>query len=218
MKRERAARSAANPSAKPPAGAESNARRTRHAPHKVRIIGGRWKRTPIVVPDLPGLRPTPDRVRETVFNWLVFLRPDFGRLRVLDLFAGTGVLGFEAASRGAAHVTLVERAAPLLAQMRALRERLRADPVDIRAGDVLAVAARLPAASFDLVFVDPPYESGLHAPALAAARRLLAAGGLVYTESDSALDVGAAGFEPVRSDRAGRVVYWLLRARGESLD
>jgi 16S rRNA (guanine(966)-N(2))-methyltransferase RsmD len=185
------------------------------APHRVRIIGGHWKRTPIAVLDVPGLRPTPDRVRETVFNWIAHLRPDLSNVRGLDLFTGTGALGFELASRGAARVVLVERAPALLAQLRGLHDKLQARQVEIVAGDALTVAAGFPAASFDLVFVDPPYGSGMLDPALAAARRLLAPGGLIYGEDDAPLDparVSAAGLTVVRASRAGAVCFHLFRA------
>jgi len=187
-----------------------------HAPHRVRIIGGVWKRTPIPVADAPGLRPTPDRVRETLFNWIAHLRPDLAALRGLDLFAGTGALGFELASRGAAHVTLVERDPKLAAALRALRDRLGATQIDIAAGDALATAARLADRSFDVVFIDPPYDSGLLVPALDAVRRLLAPNGLVYAESDAPIDAALAaahGYELVRADRAGRVCFHLLRPK-----
>lgn len=184
------------------------------APHALRIIGGAYKRTKIPLADVPGLRPTPDRVRETLFNWIAHLRPDLSAVRGLDLFAGSGALGFELASRGAARVTLVERDARLLESLRALRERLHATNVDIVAGDALAVARGWGEASFDLILLDPPFDAGLTAPVLVAARRLLAAGGLVYFESAAPLtgtQAGAAGFEIVRAGRAGRVHFHLLR-------
>lgn len=186
------------------------------APHRVRIIGGAWKRTPIPVADAPGLRPTPDRVRETLFNWIAHLRPDLAALRGLDLFAGTGALGFELASRGAAHVTLVERDPKLAARLRALRDRLGATQIEIVAGDALAVAAQLADSSFDFVFVDPPYDAGLLAPALDAVRRVLAPEGLAYAESDAPIDAAQAaahGYELVRADRAGHVHFHLLRRK-----
>lgn len=186
------------------------------APHAVRIIGGAWKRTPIAVADARGLRPTPDRVRETLFNWIAHLRPDLAALRGLDLFAGTGVLGFELASRGAAHVTLVEREPKLVARLRALRDRLEATQVDIVAGGALAVAARLPEGGFDVVFLDPPYDAGLLAPALDAVRRVLAPKGLVYAESNAPIDApqaAAHGYELVRADRAGQVHFHLLQRK-----
>jgi 16S rRNA (guanine(966)-N(2))-methyltransferase RsmD len=186
------------------------------APQQVRIVGGRWKRTPLPVALVDGLRPTPDRVRETVFNWLAHLRPDLQSVRGLDLFAGTGALGFELASRGAATVVLVESHPRALERLRMTQARLAATQVQIVAGDALAQAARWPAASFDLVFLDPPFASSLQAPALAAARRLLADGGLVYLETPQPLTpaaADAAGLEIVRSGRAGRVAFHLLRQR-----
>lgn len=199
-----------------PRAAIRDPRRHGRAPRRLRIIGGAWKRTPIAVADAPGLRPTPDRVRETLFNWIAHLKPDLTALRGLDLFAGTGALGFELASRGAAHVTLVERDPKLAAGLRALRARLGATQVEIVAGDALAVAARLADRSFDLVFVDPPYDAGLLAPALDAVPRLLAPAGLVYAESDAPIDAAQAaahGYELVRADRAGRVCFHLLRRK-----
>jgi 16S rRNA (guanine966-N2)-methyltransferase len=186
------------------------------APQQVRIIGGTWRRTPIPVADVPGLRPSPDRVRETLFNWLAHLRPDAQALRGLDLFAGTGALGFELASRGAAHVVLVERQPQLLQQLRTLQGKLEARQVEIVAGNALAVAASLPHASFDIVFLDPPFGAGLLWPAIAAARPLLAAGGLIYAESDAliaAVDAAAHGLALLRSARAGRVCFHLLQPR-----
>jgi 16S rRNA (guanine966-N2)-methyltransferase len=186
------------------------------APQQVRIIGGAWRRTPIPVADLPGLRPSPDRVRETLFNWLAHLRPEMDRLRGLDLFAGTGALGFELASRGAARVVLVERQPQLVQQLRDLQAKLDASQVEIIAGDALAVAGSLPRASFDIVLLDPPFGSGLLWPAIEAACALLAPGGFVYAETDALIaDAEAAGhgLEVVRSARAGRVCFHLLQLR-----
>lgn len=186
------------------------------APHKVRIIGGRFKRTPLPVADVPGLRPTPDRVRETLFNWLAHLRPDLSTLRGLDLFAGTGALGFELASRGAAQVTLIEREPRLVAQLRALRDKLEAASVQIVQGDALQVVRSLPVASLDLVFIDPPYDTALQAPALAAVAPLLAEGALLYVEADKALPaelLAAQQLSVVRELRAGKVHAHLLQRR-----
>ena len=177
------------------------------APHRVRIIGGRFKRTPLPVADLPGLRPTPDRVRETLFNWLAHLRPEPTTLRGLDLFAGTGALGLELASRGAAAVTLVERAPALVAQLRALIAKLSASQVQVMAADAFAAAARLPYGAFDIVFIDPPFDAGLHERALLAVRPLLAADALVYVESGAPMVEAAArvGLVSVRAMTAGQV-------------
>jgi 16S rRNA (guanine(966)-N(2))-methyltransferase RsmD len=184
------------------------------APHRVRIIGGKWRRTPLDVPDIPGLRPTPDRVRETLFNWIGHLMPDLAHVKAIDLFAGTGALGFELASRGAEAVILVETHPVALRQLQATLERLDADRVEIVAGDAFAVASRQASASFDLVFLDPPFDSGLGGPGLTAARRLVSAQGLVYYEAGSALtreQAIALDFDIVRDGRAGRVAFHLLR-------
>jgi 16S rRNA (guanine(966)-N(2))-methyltransferase RsmD len=179
----------------------------------VRLIGGAWKRTPLQVGNVPGLRPTPDRVRQTVFDWLAHLRPEVAALRGLDLYAGTGALGLELASRGAARVLLVERDATLVAALRAVVEKLRAATVDVLAGDALAVAAQLPAGGFDVVFIDPPFDAGQTGPALQAAGRLLAPGGMIYLEAATPLDAAQAGpldLRIVRAARAGRVHFHLL--------
>src|SRR3954465_3725451 len=107
----------------------------RSPPHEVRIIGGHWKRTRLDVPDRPGLRPTPDRVRETLFNWL---GQDLTGWRCIDAYAGSGALGFEAASRGGASVLLIERAPRLVRSLRASRERLGAGAVSVEPADALA--------------------------------------------------------------------------------
>ncbi len=180
----------------------------------MRIVGGSWKRTLLPVPDVPGLRPTPDRVRETAFNWLQHLRPDITALQGLDLFAGTGALGFELASRGARRVTLVEMHPRALEALRATQARLDAVQVEIIAGDALSVAAGLPAGSFDVVFLDPPFDARLQAPALDAARRLLAIDGLIYLEAPAPLppeQAQQAGLEVIRQAGAGQVAFHLLR-------
>jgi 16S rRNA (guanine966-N2)-methyltransferase len=192
------------------------AARLARAPQQVRIIGGAWRRTPIPVADVPGLRPSPDRVRETLFNWLAHLRPDAQRLRGLDLFAGTGALGFEFASRGAARVVLVERHPQLLQSLRELQARLGATQVEIVAGEALAVAAGLPRSGFDVVFLDPPFGAGLLWPATDAVRPLLTGDGLIYAETDALIspaEAAAHGFDIVRSSRAGRVGFHLLQLR-----
>lgn len=185
----------------------------RAAPGEVRIIGGQWKRTRLPVAGTEGLRPTPDRVRETLFNWL---GQDLAGWRCLDAFAGTGALGFEAASRGAAAVQLVESEPSLVAQLERLRERLQASGVRVQRGDgVLALRQSAPA-SLDAVFLDPPFGSALFAPALEAAARALAPQGFIYLEaperwSDAALD--ALGLVLHRHLRAGAVHAHLLQKK-----
>lgn len=153
-------------------------------PGRVRIVGGRWRGTRLDVPDVAGLRPTSDRVRETLFNWL---QPVLPGARVLDLFAGTGALGLEAVSRGAAGALLVERDAALAAALSATAARLAGgDAVEVRRGDAVTAAAALPPGSIDIAFVDPPFAHDLWAPALAALEPALAADAWLYLESPSA--------------------------------
>ncbi len=151
--------------------------------HEIRIIGGQWKRTRLKVPDRPGLRPTPDRVRETLFNWL---GQDLTGWRCVDAFAGTGALGFEAASRGATWVALAETDAMLVGQLQATRERLGAAAVQVQRGDGLMALARVAPGSLELVLLDPPFDSDLFDKALAAAALAVAPGGYVYLEAPQA--------------------------------
>jgi 16S rRNA (guanine966-N2)-methyltransferase len=185
------------------------ARRT--LPNQVRIIGGLWKRTPLPVADRPGLRPTPDRVRETLFNWLGH---DLAGWRCVDAFAGTGALGLEAASRGASDVLLVEAEGALVEQLRAIVAKLEATNVRIQRGNALGVLATLPPASVDVVFLDPPFESDLFDKALAAARPLLRQEGFVYLEAPTAWEGEALARHRLalaRHLKAGAVHGHLLR-------
>lgn len=154
------------------------------AAHEVRIIGGQWKRTKLPVADRPGLRPTPDRVRETLFNWL---GQDLSGWEVVDAFAGTGVLGLEAASRGAARVLLVEQEAAQVDALRAITQRLTgAEAVKVERGNAISVLQRLSPGSCDLVLLDPPFDAGLYDKALAAAAPALRPEGWLYLESPAA--------------------------------
>ena len=180
-------------------------------PREVRVIGGLWKRSKLPVADRPGLRPTPDRVRETLFNWL---GQSLDGWHCVDAFAGSGALGFEAASRGAADVALVERDAALVESLRATRQRLQAEAVRVERADALQWLARAAAGSVDLVFLDPPFDSVLLAPALAAAARIVRAGGFVYVEGPrqvGADEAAGLGLDPWRAGRAGAVHFGLLR-------
>lgn len=123
---------------------------------QVRIISGQWRGSKLPVESYPGLRPTSDRVRETVFNWL---QSKIAGKRVLDCFAGTGALGFEAASRGAAEVVLLEKVTALAKSLQETAVRLKADSVSIEVGDSFAWLKRSATAKFDLVFIDPPFGS-----------------------------------------------------------
>lgn len=179
-------------------------------PGEIRIVGGHYKRTKIPVPNREGLRPTPDRVRETLFNWL---GQDLTGWRCADVFAGTGALGFEAASRGAADVLLCEQDAALMAPLQALKTRLKADMVRIERGDGLSALRRLSAGSMQLVLLDPPFESSVFEPALKAAAQALAQAGLVYLEAPRAWaneELLPLGLQVYRSGKAGAVYFHLL--------
>jgi 16S rRNA (guanine966-N2)-methyltransferase len=192
--------------------------------HQVRIIGGQWKRTPLPVPAAEGLRPTPDRVRETVFNWLGHLIDgDWARLRCLDLFAGSGALGFEAASRGAGQVLMVEYHTPAARQLDATKTKLRAAQVQILRADAQGAAEKLAlgGSTFDLIFLDPPYRQDWLGKIVPVCERLMAAGGLLYLEAEQALEADAlppwlAGWRLLRADRAGSVFYHLLQCKNEA--
>jgi 16S rRNA (guanine966-N2)-methyltransferase len=187
--------------------------------NSVRIIGGVWRGRRVEFPDAPGLRPTPDRIRETLFNWL---QTEVADRRVLDLFAGSGALGLEALSRGAKEVVFVEQAVAVARMLRDQIARLqgssRARVVDMGAARFL----RTPAPSFDLVFLDPPFgQNGLavYLPQLAASN-LLKPGGLAYLECERALGIPAlpAGWELLKSKAAGGVGYHLVRANASTDD
>jgi len=178
---------------------------------QLRIIGGQWKRTPIPVRDAQGLRPTPDRVRETLFNWLGQSIPGW---TCLDLFAGAGSLGLEAGSRGAARVVFIESDAVAANAIAQLIEKLRAGDrlqlVRARAQDWLARHAE----QFDLIFLDPPFGRGLLDQVLPAVIAHLAPQGRLYIESDHPIDTQWAEkhrMTVLRADKAGAVHYHLLQ-------
>lgn len=177
-------------------------------PREVRLIGGDWKRSKLPVADKPGLRPTPDRVRETLFNWL---GQRLDGWRVLDAFAGSGALGFEAASRGAAEVVLLERDADLARSLAASAARLKAGNVRVEQTDALAWMLRAAPGRFDLVLLDPPFADALHEPAVAAASSLLGEAGWLYVESDQPWPPEHASWRIWRQSRAGSVHFALLR-------
>ena len=178
---------------------------------EIRIIGGQWKRTRLKVATQPGLRPTPDRVRETLFNWL---GQDLTGWRCLDAFAGTGALGLEAASRGAAAVRLVEQDAALVAQLNTLQQRLGAANVVVQRGDGTMALRQTPPGTLDLVFLDPPFDANLFLPALQAAAAAMAPDGYVYLEAPQPWtdeQLSALGLAQHRHLKAGAVHAHLLR-------
>jgi 16S rRNA (guanine966-N2)-methyltransferase len=186
----------------------------RGAPGEVRIIGGTWKRSKLPVLDREGLRPTPDRVRETLFNWLGQRLEGW---RVLDAFAGTGALGFEAASRGAASVVCVERDAQLVGALLAAKQRLGADALRVEAADALTWMARAPRAAFELVLLDPPFADRVHAKAIQRALPLVCEGGLLYVEAGERLEAPVGAVEH-RHSRAGQVHAHLWRRDAGAVD
>ncbi len=179
-------------------------------PGEVRIIGGLYKRSKLPVASVAGLRPTPDRVRETLFNWL---GQDLTGWRCVDAFAGTGVLGFEAASRGAQDVILCEQDGALADKLKATQTKLKADAVKVERGDGVSLLRRISAASLQLVFLDPPYESNAFEPALKAAAVAIGVPGFVYLEAPKPwLDAELApfGLAVHRFGKAGAVHFHLL--------
>jgi 16S rRNA (guanine966-N2)-methyltransferase len=176
----------------------------------VRIIGGAWRSRRLRFPGRGGLRPTPDRVRETLFNWLAPVLPG---ARCLDLFAGSGALGFEALSRGAARVVLVEQDPLVVAALNDNRARLAAEAAVVVASGARDYLAG-PIEAFDIVFLDPPYASGLLPACLEplSARAWVRPGGWVYLEAPAgALPALPPGWRLVRTKTAGQVGYHLAR-------
>ncbi len=180
--------------------------------NQVRIVGGQWRSRLLPVADKPGLRPTPDRVRETLFNWL---GQDLSGWRCVDAFAGSGALGFEAASRGAADVLMVERDPVLVAALNSVRTQLGADTVRVQRGDGVAVMRALAAGSVDLVLLDPPFDSDVFGAALLAAADAVAPDGHVYLEAPRVWpeeELARSGWEVKRHLKAGAVhAHWLRR-------
>ncbi len=179
--------------------------------NKVRIIGGDWRGRMLTFADAPGLRPTPDRVRETVFNWLQF---DLPGSRCLDLFAGSGVFGFEAASRGAESVVLVENNRAQLVCLNDNVQRFGARQITVHAGDAQNYLTRVNQ-PFDLVFIDPPYAANLIPDVieLFLDQHCLNPGAKIYLESGKNPLPAAIPdhWQVLRSKKAGQVGYHLLQ-------
>ncbi|MGH8674799.1 MAG: 16S rRNA (guanine(966)-N(2))-methyltransferase RsmD [Burkholderiales bacterium] len=174
-------------------------------PREVRIIGGAWKRSKLPVLDRPGLRPTPDRVRETLFNWL---GQDLSGLACLDLYAGSGALGFEAASRGAARVVMVESDRPTLRALEASRAALNALQVEIIGGTAAAYLERAHE-RFDVVFLDPPFRQNAVPDLLPLLPGLLNATARVYAEAAGPVHA-PPGWREAKRARTGGVSYQLF--------
>jgi 16S rRNA (guanine966-N2)-methyltransferase len=191
---------------------------TLNVPHEVRIIGGQWKRSKLPVVDRPGLRPTPARVRETLFNWL---GQDLSGWRCVDAFAGTGALGLEAASRGAQEVVLVEQDVALARSLSAVCSRLKASGVRVERGDGVAALLQRQGLGLDLVLLDPPFSDSqgkvntdLYRDALRAARLVVKDDGFIYLEAPqvwNADELAQLGLQAHRHGTAGAVAFHLLR-------
>jgi len=175
----------------------------------IRIIGGAWRGRKLLVPDLTGLRPTPNRVRETLFNWLM---PHIAGARCLDLFAGSGALGFEAASRGALSVTMVDVSAVVVDLLLAEKKILQADQVEIYTAKI-PEQLRKPTSLFDVVFLDPPYQANLlfESCYYLEKNNYLAPEALIYLESSAALTATdlPENWRIIKNQRAGDVCYHL---------
>lgn len=197
-------RKTSRPASKPAAGGDN----------RIRLISGRWRGRKLAFPDSAGLRPTGDRIRETLFNWLA---PELPGAHCLDLFAGSGALGFEALSRGAAHCTMVESASVAVAQLRRNAELLAADNLTVINATAQTWLARA-SGGFDIVFIDPPFaDTSLQAHTLVAelaTHGLLRDQALVYIEQPrSSPPMPPAGFNVHRTLNAGQVCCALWRYR-----
>jgi 16S rRNA (guanine966-N2)-methyltransferase len=189
-------------------------------PNKVRIVGGLYKRTPLTVPDLEGLRPTPDRVREALFNWL---GNSLEGSRCLDLFAGTGALGIEAASRGALEVVLVESQRKACLGIQDTLNRLK-NPANVYLKSMTAETylARPTNHNFDLIFLDPPFGQDWLSKLFPKLPKILKPGAKVYVELEMALSDFFKDkdycdqWQVLRSDKAGQVYYHLIQMSSPS--
>ncbi|MBI4937427.1 MAG: 16S rRNA (guanine(966)-N(2))-methyltransferase RsmD [Nitrosomonadales bacterium] len=182
--------------------------------NKVRIIGGTYRSRQILFPDEEGLRPTPDRVRETLFNWL---GQDLTGKRCLDLFAGSGALGFEAVSRGAAEAVMVENNRAAFRALQENSKKLGCNNVALYCEDGLGFARRRETGHYDVIFADPPFRDGVLPEVLPLLAEKLAEGGLVYIESGEAFEPGAP-WKAVKRAKAGKVHYQLLQLGAGSDD
>lgn len=176
---------------------------------KIRIIGGEWRGRKLNVANQPGLRPTPDRVREALFNWLA---GSIGGARCLDLFAGTGALGFEALSRGARCAVMVEENKQLARRLLTSRAALAAASAEVFQAEALAWLGE-PRDPFDIVFLDPPFHQDYvkKACALLVNRGHLAPSAYVYTETERGVPSPAPGLKELKQARAGQVEYRLYQ-------
>ena len=185
--------------------------------NQLRIIGGDWRGRKLDFPDATGLRPTPDRVRETLFNWLT---PVIREAHCLDLFAGSGALGFEALSRGAAHVIMIDSQRAVIAALQKNIERLQAQSrAQLQQSDALSFLQQLDK-KFDLIFLDPPYHQQRLQPCIDAiyTRELLHPAGYLYFEAgrDDDLPTLPDAWLIHRQKNAGQIGYYLVQHRDQA--
>ncbi|MFA5632071.1 MAG: 16S rRNA (guanine(966)-N(2))-methyltransferase RsmD [Porticoccaceae bacterium] len=177
---------------------------------QLRIIGGKWRSRRIAFPDRDGLRPTGDRIRETLFNWLA---PDIPAARCLDAFAGSGALGFEALSRGAETVVFVEQDAAAYRHLLDTKALLDAEGATIIQQDLLTWLKAAQPSPFDIIFLDPPFAHGLYDPVFSALEEsgAIAAGSLIYIEKALAEEAAPPpNWRCLRDKRAGDVHFRLF--------
>ena len=174
---------------------------------RLRIIGGTWRSRIINFPPVGDLRPTPDRVRETLFNWL---GQDLNGKTCLDLFSGSGALGFEALSRGARKVVMVEKNRQVFQALRDNAQKLRAQNLELVHADALQFLS-IDRSAYHIIFLDPPFREDNLPGVLAIVPQRLVKGGVVYVESGKAID--APGWQVWRHGRAGKVHYQLLKRK-----
>ena len=173
----------------------------------VRISAGEWRSRSLKFPDVEGLRPTPDRVRQTAFNWL---GQDMHGLNCLDLFAGTGVMGFEALSRGAKQAVLIEKSRSAYQALLDNQQQLKATQAKILNADALQFLSQT-LEKFDVVFLDPPYQQGWISKVLPVLKNVLAENALVYVEAEFAIEE-TADWQVLKQGRASNVFYHLIKA------
>ncbi len=174
----------------------------------IRIIGGLFRGKKLSVPDVEGLRPTPDRVRETLFNWLM---NDIKNARCLDAFAGSGALGFEAFSRGASKIVLLEQASKAYVNLQKIMTQFNSPKLSLVKTDSRAYLQQC-VEQFDIIFLDPPFAFNYIPQCLneIVSRKLLPSGGLVYTESATEISIDSTQWQQVKLKQTGQVVYGLL--------
>lgn len=177
----------------------------------IRIIGGQYRGKKLQFPDIDGLRPTPDRIRETLFNWLMHSIRD---ARCLDAFAGSGALGFEAFSRGAGKIVLVEQSTPAFTNLKAIASLFKSPNLTVIKGDALLYLQQA-REQFDIIFLDPPFSQNYldDCIALLTNSQLLVEEGLLYIESPIEITLDPLVWESIKLKKAGQVFYALHKKR-----